>query len=476
MKLLPTLLGLALGSNVLDLTDSNFQDSIDANDNLMVEFYAPWCGHCKKLAPEYEKAADKLNDEDPPIRIAKVDCPANSELCQKYGVSGYPTIKMFKGGEENGKYEGPRSADGIVAYMRKQAGPASIEVTTQEKWDKVSNNKDTIVIGYFSDYTTGNGGVFMKLADSLRDDFRFAHVNNADILASTGMDGKIVLQRPRAMKNKFEEGDVEYTQEKYTVGILKAWVRENALGKCPVANQDNFRSLARPLVAAFYNVDYSLDPKGTQYWRNRVMKVGLEFENFNLAVGSSKEFSGMINGELGGDKSTGGKPMVVIFDENDKKYIMEDEFTPDGKSLRAFIEKYNAGEIEAFVKSEPVPESQGANVKIVGKNFDETVMNSNADVFIKMYAPWCGHCKSMAPAWEEFAESLAGDDSVIIGDFDATANDPGHSAYSVSGYPTIFWVKNGDKTNPQKYQGGRTVDDFKKWVKENRSTPAKDEL
>lgn len=176
------------------------------------------------------------------------------------------------------------------------------------------------------------------------------------------------------------------------------------------------------------------------------MKVGLEFENLNLAIGSSKDFSGMINGELGGDKSAGGKPMVVIFDENDKKYIMDEEFTPDGKSLRAFIEKYNAGEVEAFVKSEPVPESQGknklprdvlvqwfdwlinilgANVKIVGKNFDDVVMNSDADVFIKMYAPWCGHCKSMAPAWEEFAESMAGDESVIIGDFDATANDPG---------------------------------------------------
>ena len=67
-----------------------------------------------------------------------------------------------------------------------------------------------------SDYSTGNGGVFMKLADALRDDFRFAHVNNADILAASGLEGKIVLQRPRAMKNKFEEGDVEYSQEKYT--------------------------------------------------------------------------------------------------------------------------------------------------------------------------------------------------------------------------------------------------------------------
>jgi hypothetical protein len=50
-----------------------------------------------------------------------------------------------------------------------------------------------------------------------------------------------------------------------------------------------------------------------------------------------------------------------------------------------------------------------------------------------------------------------------------------HSAYSVSGYPSLFWAKKGDKKNPQKYQGGRTVEDFAKWVKENRSSP-KDEL
>lgn len=61
-----------LSSNVLDLTESTFQGAIEQHDTLMVEFFAPWCGHCKKLAPEYESAADALNEEDPPIRIAKV--------------------------------------------------------------------------------------------------------------------------------------------------------------------------------------------------------------------------------------------------------------------------------------------------------------------------------------------------------------------------------------------------------------------
>ena len=66
-------LGGVFASNVLDLNDGNFQSTLDAHDTLMVEFYAPWCGHCKKLAPEYEAAADRLNNEDPPIRIAKVN-------------------------------------------------------------------------------------------------------------------------------------------------------------------------------------------------------------------------------------------------------------------------------------------------------------------------------------------------------------------------------------------------------------------
>ena len=75
--------------------------------------------------------------------------------------------------------------------------------------------------------------------------------------------------------------------------------------------------------------------------------------------------------------------------------------------------------------SEPVPAEQGDNKKLVAKNFKELVMDSDSDVFIKFYAPWCGHCKAMAPAWEELATEFKDDSSIIIGDFDATANDIG---------------------------------------------------
>lgn len=99
---------LASASDVHDLKKDTFNDFIKEHDLVLAEFFAPWCGHCKALAPEYEEAATTLKEKN--IPLAKVDCTEEADLCKEYGVEGYPTIKVFRGPDNIQPYSGQRKA------------------------------------------------------------------------------------------------------------------------------------------------------------------------------------------------------------------------------------------------------------------------------------------------------------------------------------------------------------------------------
>jgi protein disulfide-isomerase A1 len=104
-----TLASLASASDVHDLKTDTFKDFISEHDLVLAEFFAPWCGHCKNLAPEYEEAATALKEKN--IPLAKVDCTAEADLCKEYGVDGYPTLKVFRGLDNIKPYPGARKAN-----------------------------------------------------------------------------------------------------------------------------------------------------------------------------------------------------------------------------------------------------------------------------------------------------------------------------------------------------------------------------
>jgi len=110
-------------SSVVDLTPANFDKLVlDANKNVLIEFYAPWCGHCKRLAPDYEVVANAFANE-PNVIVAKVDADAHKELAQRFEVTGFPTLKWFpKNNKEGEQYEGGRDVDAFVDFINKNAG------------------------------------------------------------------------------------------------------------------------------------------------------------------------------------------------------------------------------------------------------------------------------------------------------------------------------------------------------------------
>jgi len=109
---------------------------------------APWCGHCKALAPEYANAAKALKEESSPIRLAKVDATEERDLGEKYEVRGYPTVKFFRNGKPS-DYKGGRTSQEIVNWLKKRTGPAAISVDSVETIKTKTEKEDVFVVGFF---------------------------------------------------------------------------------------------------------------------------------------------------------------------------------------------------------------------------------------------------------------------------------------------------------------------------------------
>lgn len=106
-------------SAVIKLTDANFEKTVLHSDDMwLVEFFAPWCGHCKKLAPEWKKAAEKLKGK---AKLGALDATIYPKQTEKHNIDGYPTIKFFPPGKKTTEdgiiYDGPRSSEGIILWV-----------------------------------------------------------------------------------------------------------------------------------------------------------------------------------------------------------------------------------------------------------------------------------------------------------------------------------------------------------------------
>lgn len=479
-------LGMASASNVIDVTGPADFETVKGYDLALVEFFAPWCGHCKKLAPEYEKAADKLAASDPDAKLVKVDCTSDGgkTVCSTYGVSGYPTLKLFRNGEAT-DYDGPREASGIVKYMQKKAGPASALITDAEALQKkLDDATDNLVGGFFASENDASVK-FGKKAASLLDDFqdcKFFHVIDPAVWKDSFADiaeDSIVLFRPKFMKSKSDPSQVVLT------GDLKTALGENEeglVGYATESSRDRFvdRSLKQKRskfhIIAYGDISPSTNPSNFKYIRNRLIKVAKEELDSRFSVAIASDFSNDLEkfGITGEEQLK--KTTVVALDDKRKPYLMTEVFSP--AAVKEFIKKLEAGEVEPYIKSEPIPETNDEPVKVVvGKTFDEIVNDPTKDVLIEFYAPWCGHCKSLEPKYKDAAiavQKLKGFKNVVMAKMDATANDV-PANYEVKGFPTIYWAPAGGKDTPKKYGGGRDENDFVEWIKREHK-PTKTEL
>jgi len=135
-------------------------------------------------------------------------------------------------------------------------------------------------------------------------------------------------------------------------------------------------------------------------------------------------------------------------------------------AVTKFAQGVLSGVAKRHLMSEEIPEdwnSKPVSV-LVGKNFKEVAYDSNKKVFVEFYAPWCGHCKSLAPIWDQLGEKFTSDENVVIAKMDSTANEV--SDFEIQGFPTLKYFPSGsDKVVD--YNGDRTLDAMAAFVTSN---------
>jgi protein disulfide-isomerase A1 len=447
---------VATASDVVQLKKDTFDEFVKANDLVLAEFFAPWCGHCKALAPEYEEAATSLKEKD--IKVVKVDCTEEADLCQQHGVEGYPTLKVFRGLDNVSPYKGQRKAAAITSYMVKQSLPAVSEVTkdTLEEFKKADK---VVLVAYLSADDKVSSEVFTAAAEKLRDNYPFGVSTDAALAEAEGVTAPAVV-----LYKDFDEGKSVFS-EKFDAEEIEKFAKTAAtplIGEVGPETYSDYMSAGLPLAYIF--AETAEERKEISELLKPIAEAQRGVVNFGTI--DAKSF-GAHAGNL--NLKTDKFPAFAIQEvaKNQKfPFDQEKEITFD--AIKAFVDDFVAGKVEPSIKSEPIPETQeGPVTVVVAKNYNDIVLDDTKDVLIEFYAPWCGHCKSLAPKYEELA-ALYGKsefkDQVVIAKVDATANDVPDE---IQGFPTIKLYPAGTKEEAVTYSGSRTVEDLIKFIAEN---------
>ncbi|KAA8550402.1 hypothetical protein F0562_002086 [Nyssa sinensis] len=451
--------------DVVVLKEGNFSDFIENNRYVMVEFYAPWCGHCQALAPEYAAAATELKSEA--VVLAKVDATEESELAEQYEVQGFPTVYFFDDGDHK-PYTGPRTKDAIVTWIKKKTGPGVYNITTADDAERVLTSENKVVLGFLNSLV-GPESEELAAASRIEDTVNFYQTVDPDVAKLFHMDPNV--KRPALVMLKKEAEKLSHFDGQFMKSAIAEFVFANKLPLVTTFTRESapmiFESPIKKQLLLFATSNDServvlTFQEAAKLFKGKLIFVYVEMDNEDVGRPVSDYFG--IDGDA---------PRVLAFTGNDdgKKYYLDGEVTLD--KIKDFGEDFLEDKLKPFYKSDPVPETNDGDVKVVvGNNFDEIVLDESKDVLLEIYAPWCGHCQALESTYNKLAKHLRGIESLVVAKMDGTTNE--HPRAKSDGFPTILFFPAGNKSSdPITVDADRTVVAFYKFLKKHASIPFK---
>lgn len=454
-------------ADVVVITAKNFDSIVKKHKFVLVEFYAPWCGHCKALAPEYAKAATALKSYDADVVIGKVDATQEESLAKQFGVEGYPTLKWFVNGEAM-EYSGGRDEKTIVSWVKKKTGPPAATAATTADLEKAEKDADVTVLGYFAAFEGEAFDAFISMAQKT-DGIAFIQTTSADVAAAKGLTSVGVAVTKaysfEAEKSTATSGPIS------TLEALEAFVSANKMPLVvPFSQKTTGLIFESGIEVQIMYIGDTETLVGEPYETYKTVAKEFAGKLVFVSVNSDEKKSSPVT-EFFGVSEEAPRPVVMGFSVaggGGKKFKIPGDYNLE--NLKAFAQSMVDGTAQQEFKSAPIPENnkEGDVTVVVGKSFDDIVLDETKDVLLEVYAPWCGHCKQLEPIYKKLAKRFKKVDSVVIAKMDGTENE--HAMMEVEGFPTIKFFPAGGK-EPISMDSERTLAAMTKFIKKHATIP-----
>lgn len=402
--------------HVVELTDVNFFEIVSKEQPVLLEFYAPWCGHCKTMSPVLDKLAQEISNDKIETIIAKLDAEKYGKLADQFHVEAYPTIMWFPALSKRASQD------------QYQGGPkvASLKSFIQEK---LGNEKTA------SDMPAASDKKKAKKDDDDSDDEEFPDQPLPHVVDLTPENFDEHVGKDKAVLIEFYAPWCPHCQELHPVyGELGASLISSSEVLIARVNAEKHETLGER---------FQIEGFPTIRW---------------FPAQSNKPTARYYQGQLNLDSL--------------KKYVDRKLATEKTKEQMSTNTEVDADEVDAHA---PPSVDDSATVVALNESNFETIIGKDKPALVEFYAPWCPHCQELAPIYFElskvYAQEQDAQKAVIIAKINGDENESLTKKYKIRGYPSLLWFPaQSTHASPRSFKKRPTLKSLQDYITRRLST------
>ncbi|CAD8203530.1 unnamed protein product [Paramecium pentaurelia] len=428
---------------VLQLTKKNFQQAVNENPRLLVKFYINSCGYCKKMKPVFIQLAEMLKDYG--FVLGEVNAEEQKTFTAKNNVKAYPTLKLYRNGVVQDFPNQSDSVELLFEFALQNAYDHITTLNTQEEIDLFLKRSNFAVLKYVN-----NDDDLQTIVDK-NSGIKFGIVANPEL--QQAHTSKYTLYYKELPTPLNYDGEID--------GLLE-WISVNGFPKLFSFTEEEFLKAEKdkiPLVGVVGVKDsqlYETYKTLAEQYENKIRFILIDPNQ----ILSNKRFQYLIK------KKIVAKNVIYFYNFETKKTITveftDESFETHQQLVESLYDQSINGKESENAESDKYYKGDGEVHVLTTSNFKEQVYDNPNHVFVKFYAPWCGHCKNLAPIYEELAQELGRKD-IAIAEVDFTVDRI--EGIEVQGYPTLIFFKSEEGQKKKIiFDGIRSVEGMKDFL------------